>query len=293
VDPVALACILVAAILHAAWNVLLKGAGDPLRTATLGVAAATGILVPLVVAGWLAAGRPAIPSAAWALGIASGGVEVAYFVFLAAAYRRGDLSAVYPVARGTAPLVAVLLGVTLLGERLTTTGWAGVALILVGLLLVQRPWRYFGVQGSTQRAAAGFALLTGITIATYSALDRVGVQQVAPWLYAGILWPACTAGLAIVWLARRRPVSADDPGGGFGRAAAWGLLMLVAYGFVLAAYSLAPLVIVAPLRELSVVLTSVWAVVRLREAVDGRDAAARIGGAALVVVGAIALALGA
>ena len=84
-DPFALGCIAIAAVLHAAWNILLKTAGDPLRTATVGVVAASLVLVPLAAAAWVIAGRPGVPPSAWAIGIVSGGVEVAYFVFMAAA----------------------------------------------------------------------------------------------------------------------------------------------------------------------------------------------------------------
>ena len=99
-DPLALGFIVLAAVLHAAWNILLKTAGDPLRTATVGVVAASAVFVPIAAVAWLATDRPDLTPAAWALGIVSGGVETAYFVFLAAAYRRGDLSVVYPIARG-------------------------------------------------------------------------------------------------------------------------------------------------------------------------------------------------
>ena len=143
-DPAAFVAIAIAAVLHAAWNILLKTAGDPLRTATAGVAASSAILVPLVAIGWLVLGRPSIPLEAWLIGTFSGAVEVAYFVFLAAAYRRGDLSVVYPLARGTAPLLAVFLGVVVLGERLPPAAWLGVGLLVAGLLVVQRPWRLLG-----------------------------------------------------------------------------------------------------------------------------------------------------
>lgn len=94
VDPLALGFIALAAVLHAAWNILLKTVGDPLRTATAGIVAASAVLVPVVIVGWLATGQPGVPLEAWIIGIVSGGVEVAYFVFLAAAYRRSDLSVV-------------------------------------------------------------------------------------------------------------------------------------------------------------------------------------------------------
>jgi hypothetical protein len=113
VDSLALAAIAVAAVMHAAWNILLKTAGDPLRTATIGVSAASIVLVPVVAAGWLALGQPSIRTETWVIGIVSGAVEVLYFVFLASAYGRGDLSVVYPLARGSAPLLAIVLGVEL------------------------------------------------------------------------------------------------------------------------------------------------------------------------------------
>ena len=123
-DPVALGFIALAAILHAGWNILLKTADDPLRTAAVGVAGASVVLVPIVLVGWLTLGQPSVPPQAWALGIASGGVEVLYFAFLAAAFRRGDLSVVYPLARGTAPLLAIAIGVGVLGERLVPVALA-------------------------------------------------------------------------------------------------------------------------------------------------------------------------
>ena len=150
-DPLALGFIALAAVLHAAWNILLKAADDPLRTAAVGVAAASVVLVPIVVIGWLTLGQPAVPPQAWALGITSGGVEVLYFAFLAAAFRRGDLSVVYPLARGSAPLLAIAIGVVILGERLAPGAWLGVGLLLAGLLLVQRPWRLLRSATSAER----------------------------------------------------------------------------------------------------------------------------------------------
>ena len=296
-DSAALVAIALAAVLHAAWNILLKTAGDPLRTATVGVVASSLILVPLVAIGWLVLGQPSIPTEAWVIGTISGGVEVAYFVFLAAAFRRGDLSVVYPLARGTAPLLAVVLGVVVLGERLAPVAWLGVGLLVAGLLVVQRPWRLLRASASRDdRLAAGFALLTGAMIASYSALDRVGVQLAPAWFYAGILWPVCAIGLATVsWLRPRVRDGAfaqpDEPLD-MPRAVAGGLLTFSAYGLVLFALSRAPLVIVAPLRESAVLLTSAWGVVRLREVTGRAEVSLRLAGSVLVLAGAAALAVG-
>jgi drug/metabolite transporter (DMT)-like permease len=296
VDPVALVAIAIAAVLHAAWNILLKTAGDPLRTATVGVVASSVLLVPVVVVGWVAFDRPAIPPAAWIVGIVSGIVEVAYFVFLASAYRRGDLSVVYPLARGSAPLLAVAIGVVVLGERLVPAAWVGVGLLVAGLLIVQRPWRFLrDATGHDERMGAAFALLTGAMIATYSALDRVGVQLAPTWLYVGILWPVCGLGLVVVALVRARVAGGTFAPTGepvdLPRAIIGGLLTFSAYAFVLIALSRAPLAIVAPLRESAVLLTSAWGIVRLREAVERREVGLRLGGSLLVLGGAAALAI--
>jgi uncharacterized membrane protein len=299
VDPVAIGLIALAAVLHAAWNILLKAADDPLKTAAVGVSAASIVLVPIVVVAWLAFGRPGVPPQAWALGVTSGGVEVLYFAFLAAAFRRGDLSVVYPLARGTAPLLAIAIGIGILGERLVPAAWLGVGLLLAGLLLVQRPWRLLrSAASANDRVAAGFALLTGATIAIYSALDTVGVSLTPVWVYAGILWPTCMIGLGALVFARRRvgggryapPEAPDQP---FDRRTAivGGFLTFSAYALVLAALSRAPLAVVAPLRESAVVLTSLWGVLRLREATGTREVTIRIAGSVLVLAGAVALAL--
>jgi uncharacterized membrane protein len=296
VDSAALIAIAIAAVLHAAWNILLKTAGDPLRTATAGVVASSVILIPFVALGWLAFGQPSIPPEAWLIGTISGVVEVAYFVFLASAYRRGDLSVVYPLARGTAPLLAVAIGVVVLGERLAPAAWLGVGLLVGGLLVVQRPWRLLrAATARDDRIAAGFALLTGAMIATYSALDRVGVQAAPAWFYAGILWPVCAVGLLIVAWVRPRiaggAFTAPDEPLDMPRAVVGGLLTFSAYAFVLFALSRAPLAIVAPLRESAVLLTSAWGVMRLREVTGRAEITLRLAGSVLVLAGAAALAV--
>jgi uncharacterized membrane protein len=229
------------------------------------------------------------------LGIISGLVEVAYFIFLAAAFRRGDLSVVYPLARGSAPLLAVLVAVTVLGERLPAAAWAGVALLFAGLLVVQRPWNLLGPASAGGRSGVAFALLAGAMIATYSSLDTVGVGLTPAWLYAGILWPVCGAGLLVVarlrpWVAGGRFAPSPEPVN-MRRAVAGGFITFIAYAFVLAALSRAPLAIVAPLRESAVLLISAWGVVRLKEAVGRREIGLRMTGSLLVLAGALVLAV--
>ena len=134
-DPAVFGLILVAAGLHVSWNVLLKTAGDPLRAAWVGMMTGALIMVPLGFIGWLVAGRPAISGQVVLLAAISGAIEGVYFVLLSMAYRRGDLSVVYPVARGTAPLLAVFIGVAFLGERLGPVAIFGIGAVLVGLPL--------------------------------------------------------------------------------------------------------------------------------------------------------------
>jgi uncharacterized membrane protein len=288
-DPFVIAIVVVAAVLHVAWNVRLKTAGDPLRAATVGMLAATFGIVPAGVVAWWWSGAPPLPVEGIVLGVVSGIVEAGYFVLLSAAYRRGDLSVVYPIARGTAPLLAVAIGVVILGERLGIAGWIGVTLLLVGFLLLQQPWRV--LQGHGLDPAVLFALATGVTIATYSAIDRVGTRLIDPLPYAAILW--VTATLALLGWVRFVAGGHLRTGGreAVRRAAVGGWLTLVAYLLILVALSVAPLSGVAPLRESATVLAAAWGSVRLGEAVSAGDSARRIGASVAIVAGALLLAV--
>ena len=310
-EPWVIALVAVSAVLHLAWNVRLKTAGDPLRAATIGMMAASVGIVPLGFAVWWVQGHVTLPVEGIVLGVASGFVEAAYFILLSAAYRRGDLSVVYPVARGTAPLLAVLIGVVVLGERLGVPGSIGVVMLLAGFLILQRPWRAIalarssaaGGESGARAAAAGarraaadsailFALATGVMIATYTAIDRVGTRQIDVVVYAAILWATCSVVLAL-WVAfvaggdllRYGPAAAR-------RAAVGGWLTLIAYLCILVALSVAPLSGVAPLRESATVFAAAWGSVRLGEASDRSEAVRRIGASALIVGGALLLAVG-
>jgi drug/metabolite transporter (DMT)-like permease len=300
VDPLVFVLVAGAAVLHVTWNVILKTAGDPLRAAAVGMATAACVICPTAAVAWLVIGRPTVSSEALVLSVVSGLLEAIYFGFLAAAYRRGDLSMVYPLARGSAPLLAVAIGVVVLGERLGPVGYVGVGALLVGLLALQRPWRFLRTSGRESGGAAGFALLTGIAIASYSAVDRVGVRATEPWIYAGLIWASGTVFLwSYVWVYRRprrraaaaSPPASEDRAFDPRRAGVGGLITLGAYMLILTAFTVAPLTAVAPLRESAIVLASGWGSFRLGEAADRAEGLRRIGAAALVVVGAILLAI--
>lgn len=303
----AIVLVLVAAVLHAGWNVLLKTSGDTLTTAVRLQAIGTAILLPIGVVAWFATGMPAVSGLAIGIALVSAVFEAAYFVFLASAYRRGALSLVYPLARGSAPLVAVAIGLVLLGEQLVPLAMVGVGCLLVGILLVARPWQALRSAGANQRGAIGFALATGGSIAAYSALDRLGVRETEPWLYGAILAVASSIFTATAVISGRRlgllapaPVPAASTGdgagtgarfGGLARDAVAGVLSLGAYLLVLFAYAIAPLATVAPLRESGIVLAAAWGAYKLKEAAGRREALTKIGAAGLVVVGAILLAV--
>jgi uncharacterized membrane protein len=291
VDPFVIALVLVSAGLHVAWNVRLKTAGDPLRAATVGLLAASVGIVPAGIAAWWLAGRPDLPAEGIALGIVSGVLEAVYFVLLSAAYRRGDLSVVYPIARGTAPLLAVAIGVGLFGERLGVAGSIGVISLLVGFLLLQQPWRALRGHRAFDPSIA-FALATGVSIATYTAIDRVGTRLIDPLPYAAILW-VTGALLLVLWITF---VGGGDLLAG-GReqlrsSIIGGWLTLAAYLLILWALSVAPLSGVAPLRESAAVFAAAWGSVRLGEAASSGDMVRRVGASALIVAGAVLLALG-
>lgn len=273
---------LLAAVIHGTWNVLVKTGGDPLNTfrrATLmSGLVATVLLVPEIAV----FGRPAINFAAIGLCVISSVLETAYLVLLSMAYRRGDLSAVYPIARGSAPLLAVAVGLAVLRERLSVEQLAGVALLLVGIAAV-------ALSQAGGRATVP-ALVTGVAIASYTLVDRLGVRLTAPWFYAWLLFTLMAIELPIaIGLSRRLMGSAPADGiPTWSRAAVIGGFMWAGYFLVLWALSLAPVAVVAPVRETSIVAIAAWGVWRLRER---RSAALKLSGAAVTLAGVALLAV--
>jgi drug/metabolite transporter (DMT)-like permease len=279
----AVALSLAAAALHGTWNVLVKVSGDPLVTfRRVTIVAALGATVALVPA-WLALGRPGLSPAAAGLCLLSATLETAYLWLLSTAYRRGELSAVYPIARGSAPLLAVLVGLVVLGERLTPPQLVGVALLLAGIAAVS-------LSQASGRATVP-ALLTGIAIASYTAVDRVGVRLTTPWLYGWLLFTLMAIELWVsTWIASSLRLRALPAGmvPTWGQSAVIGTLMWAGYFLVLWALSLAPLAVVAPVRETAVVAVAVWGVWRLGE--RGR-APVKLSGALATLAGVALLAV--
>ncbi len=238
-SPAALALVLAAAVFHALWNRALKGAGD--RVATMAVAnlAAGLILLPAILL--------APPAGVLPLIVGSAVAESAYALCLAAAYRRGALSIAYPLGRGTAPLLVTLGGWLLLGERPGLVAVGGALALATGMAIVALAGHRRG-----ELAAVGFALLTGVAIASYSLIDARAVRQVsAPGYLGAVLFLTGLLLLASLGGDHRRLRRALAPG----VRVAFGTT--VAYLLVLLAFQRANAGQVATFREVSVLL-GIW-----------------------------------
>ena len=180
--------------------------------------------------------------------------------------------------------LSVLVGLILLGERLTSPQLAGVGLLLLGIL---------SVTVSQARASATLpALLTGVAIAAYSSVDRVGVRLATPWLYAWLLFTLMAIELPLsIWIASalrlyRQPQPLQRPT--WRQSTVIGIFFWAGYFLVLWALSLAPLAVVAPVREIAIVAVAVWGVWRLRE---GGRTVLKLSGALATLVGVALLAV--
>jgi drug/metabolite transporter (DMT)-like permease len=281
---IAVGMALVAAVFHGTWNVLVKVSGDPISTFRRATAMAAIVATVSLLPAWLLFGRPVLTPAATVLCVVSSVLETTYLFLLSTAYRRGELSAVYPIARGSAPLLSVMVGLLILGERLAPEQLVGVGLLLVGILAVT-------ISQARGRATLP-ALLTGVAIAAYSSVDRVGVRLATPWLYAWLLFTLMAIELPIaVRLASsfglyRAVEGARQPT--WRQASIIGAFFWAGYFLVLWALSLAPLAVVAPVREIAIVAVAVWGVWRLRER---ERAAMKVSGAVATLIGVALLAV--
>jgi uncharacterized membrane protein len=189
----ALALALGAAVLHASWNLLLARADDPRA------AAAAALAVALVAFAPVAALAGSITTRAWPYIGASAALEAAYYLLLSGAYRGGALSAVYPVARGAAPILVLLAGLAGVGGGASAVQVVGVVVAGAGIVAVQR-----GGDATASRKALALALATAATIAAYTVVDRAGLDHADPlpylWLVLTPSAVAVTAGVALVAL---------------------------------------------------------------------------------------------
>jgi drug/metabolite transporter (DMT)-like permease len=269
----ALALALIAAFVHALWNILLARARDIESSTAVALITAELVFAPVVVFTWEA------HRAVWPFLIASGLLQLTYFVLLATAYRLVPLSVVYPIARGGAPVLVLLFGAVALGRTASWTQVAAVVLVVAGILLVR------GFRGADPRGVA-FGLAIASCIAVYTLVDKEGVRHAEPitYLELSMLFPAVAYAGAVIrvkgFAAVRRAVGPAS--------ILAGICTFGAYALVLAALQRASAASVAAVRETSVVIAALLAGVVLKEKVS----APRLAGAVLVAAGVALLALG-
>lgn len=284
----ALALVLAAAVLHASWNFLAKrsaGAGAPFVWLVDVASAAVWTPVAIIT---IAVGSPTFGTAGVALAAGSAVLHVGYFLFLQLGYRLGDLSTVYPLARGVGPLLATAGGVLLLGERPGPLALLGVVLVAGGVLVLARSGARSAAR-SGEASGVGAGVLTGLFIAGYTLWDAHAVADadISPLLYGWATAIGETALLSPV-AARSWPAVVDAWRSFRREVLAVAVLAPLAYLLVLIALTQAPVSAVAPARELSIVIGVVLGGRLLREA----DATVRVLAAAAVVAGVVALAVG-
>ena len=259
-DSTVFFAVLLAAVLHASWNAVVKNAADKYLSMTAVVLGHA----PLAIVAAVVAPAPAV--ACWPYLAAGVVFHLGYQMFLLWSYRAGDLSQVYPIARGTAPIVTAAVSVLVLGERLSAFETVAVLLIAAGImsLVFVR-----GADGLRNAHAARLALITSLFIAGYSLVDGLGARVAGTgvgffgWLatinavvFALVMRVARPGLLSRVW-PEARAVMAVGGGASF-----------LAYAIVVWAFTLAPIALVAALRETSIVFALLISVVVLKERLD-------------------------
>jgi drug/metabolite transporter (DMT)-like permease len=278
-DPVIFALVLGAALLHACWNALVKTGGDPF--VRLAVVNLTGGLCALPFLGVVAV--PAVAS--WPYLLGSVVIHHAYYLALAYGYRFGDLSHVYPIARGIAPPLVAVVAWVFAGESPGALGLVAILVISGGILSLA-----FGDDGRlASLKPVGFALATGVTIAAYTLCDGLGGRTAGDVLgYIAWLFVIDAVPFSLVVALRYRARLSEALARAWRPAALGGVLSVVAYGVVIWALTRAPMAQVSALRETSVIMAALIGTRLLRERFGTR----RVVAASLVAAGVVLLQIG-
>jgi drug/metabolite transporter (DMT)-like permease len=284
VEPLIVGLLLLAALMHASWNAILKSDQSD-RLATFGVIMTTGTVMGLCAVPFL----PWIEPVAWKYLASSVLIHILYYTFLLKAYSYGDLSHTYPIARGLGPLLVALVSGRFIGEHLRVQDIAGVVLLSCGLIALALPLRSVVPRpGGRHGLATLFAALTGVTIAAYIIADGLGVRSAGPTIQhrlSYIAWLCVVEGpwllvLAVVlrpatvWTHLRKT---------WWRGAMGGLVANVGYGIAIYALALGPMAHVAALRETSVLFGALMGTLLLGEPFGGR----RVAAAFVIVLGLV------
>jgi drug/metabolite transporter (DMT)-like permease len=281
-----LGLVLLAAVAHAVWNLLAKGAQGGQGFVWLYTVAASVIYLPVLVVALIVAPGPLGP-VAFVFLAGSGALHTVYASLLQRGYRTGDLSLVYPLARGSGPLISTVAAIAFFGERPGPIALLGALLIVLAVLALARP---APAAGGEHGRAARIALLTGVAIAGYTLWDKHAVDALAlsPLVY---YWGTNTANallLTAIVLRGRRPAVALA--WETSRRAALGVALLSPLAYVLILYALAhaPVSAVAPARELSILVGTMLGTTVLAEADGGRRTIASVA----ILLGVVALTVG-
>ncbi len=285
----ALALVLTSALFHSTWNLLLKRARKQ-EAFTVWLLASVAVTM-LPVAAYFAWRYPMQPQG-WAFLAGSVALNTLYFFFLSRGYASGDLSLVYPIARGMGPMLVPVLGVLALGERVSAQAMVGIGCVVAGIYTVNWGGRLrdlrAGPMGLLRRRETRYALLTGLCIAGYSVVDKQGVKYVHPVLYNYLLCTGAAIGVGLIVLR----TAGTGPLGEEWRAGAWrplaaGFLMFLSYSLVLTAFQIARVSYVTPAREVGIAFAVLLGAVALREPFAG----GRLLGAGLIIAGVVLIAL--
>jgi drug/metabolite transporter (DMT)-like permease len=279
-DSFVFAAVLCAAAAHAGWNAVIKRGTEPFATTILIAIGASLVSLPLMPF----VGLPA--PASWPWVVASAVIHLFYFIGLIGAYRAGDMGQVYPLARGAAPLMTAMISTTWLAEPLGLVGWGGLALLVAGVFLLSL--RGGGALARLDRRAVGYALFTAVTICAYTIVDGVGARAAGDAVAYSV---AVFAGIALVLAAYALVVAGPSSFAAMARSwrlgAVGGALQSGSYGVAIWAMTVAPIAVVAALRETSVLFGALIAVVVLKEPLR----AARIAAAVMIVAGLVLMRL--
>ncbi len=280
--------VLGAAGLHATWNLCAKKAGGGLPFVYLVALMICSLYVPVIIV-YMAMNRTEISGRAilWILG--SGVLKTGYSLFLQRGYRTGDFSLIYPLARGTGPLLSTLAAIGLLGERPSALAIVGGLVIILSIFFLADGTRLFHQDRAHLRNAVNYGLISGVFIASYTLWDRRGVANlgIPPILYDGGTAFTQLALLTPFALKRTNEVATHWRGHRL-YAAGVAFLSPVSYVLILTAMRFTPVSYIAPAREISIVIGAFIGAKYLKEA-EGRR---RLWAAGAMVVGIVALAMG-
>jgi drug/metabolite transporter (DMT)-like permease len=274
-DPSVVALVLVAALLHASWNAVVKSDSD--RLVSMGLVMLAGTFLGLAVVPFV----PFLEAAAWPYLIASILVHNFYYFFLLKAYRWGDLSHVYPIARGLGPLLVALASGRLVGEHLAFHEVGGVVLVSCGIASLAFG---HGLPRGREWRPVIYAVLTGVTISAYTIADGLGARHAGNAL-SYIAWLNVTEGpwVFLFAVAVRRGSIVLYLRRSWWRGLAGGVVATIGYGIAIWALSLGAMAHVAALRETSVIFAAAMGALLLRESFGRR----RIVAAAIVAAGLV------